>query len=148
MMNQKGFTLVEIMVVVIIIGILAALVIPQFAGRTEDAKKAAAHTQIDSLFGSALDMYEADNGNYPTTEQGLDALRNQPSSEPAPKNWKGPYLKSDVPNDPWGTPYVYTSPGVHNPSSYDLASNGPDRQEGTDDDINNWAKKNQQPNSQ
>jgi general secretion pathway protein G len=137
-MNQKGFTLIEIMVVVIIIGILAALVIPRFAGRTEQARIAAAKTQIDSNFSTALDMYETDNGNYPSTEQGLLALREQPSSEPVPKNWKGPYLKKDVPLDPWGNAYVYAYPGTHNPSGYDLYSYGKDGQEGTDDDIGNW----------
>lgn len=138
-MKQKGFTLIEIMVVVIIIGVLAALVIPRFAGRTEQARKAAAKTQIDSLFSSALDMYEADNGNYPSTEQGLQALRVQPTTDPVPKNWKGPYLKKDVPVDPWGNVYVYTYPGTHNPSGYDLYSLGPDGQDGTDDDIANWS---------
>jgi len=138
-MNQKGFTLIEIMVVVIIIGILAALVIPRFAGRTEQARIAAAKTQIDSLFSSALDMYEADNGNYPSTEQGLQALRIQPSTDPAPRNWKGPYLKKDVPLDPWGNAYGYAYPGMHNPSGYDLYSFGPDGQDGTDDDITNWS---------
>lgn len=137
-MNQKGFTLIEILVVVIIIGVLAAMVIPQFAGRSEQARKAAAKTQIDSLFSSALDMYEADNGSYPTTDQGLEALRIEPTGEPVPKNWKGPYLKKDVPVDPWGTAYSYVYPGINNPSGYDLASNGPDGQEGTGDDIANW----------
>lgn len=137
--NQKGFTLIEILVVVIIIGILAALVIPKFSGRTEQARITSAKTQIASNFGSALDMYEADNGFYPTTEQGLEALLVQPSTDPAPKNWKGPYLKSDtIPNDPWGKPYIYSCPGTHNPSGYDLYSCGPDGQEGTDDDIANW----------
>ncbi|MFB3895031.1 MAG: type II secretion system major pseudopilin GspG [bacterium] len=137
-MNQKGFTLIEIMVVVIIIGVLAALVVPQFTGRTERARIAAAKTQIDSLFSTALDMYEADNGTYPSTDQGLAALRVQPTTDPAPKNWKGPYLKKDVPLDPWGNAYVYTYPGTHNTAGYDLYSYGPDGQDGTDDDIANW----------
>ena len=138
-MNQKGFTLIEILVVVIIIGVLAALVIPKFAGRTEQAREAAAKTQIESLFGSALDMYEADNGFYPSSEQGLEALVLQPTTEPVPKTWKGPYLKkNEIPQDPWGKPYAYVYPGTHNTSGYDLYSIGPDGQEGTDDDINNW----------
>lgn len=137
-MNQKGFTLIEIMVVVIIIGVLAALVVPQFSGRTERARIAAAKTQIDSLFSTALDMYEADNGSYPSNDQGLQALRVQPTTEPVPKNWKGPYLKKDVPLDPWGNVYVYAYPGTHNTSGYDLYSYGPDGQDGTDDDISNW----------
>ena len=138
MKNQNGFTLVEIMVVVIIIGILAALVIPKFTGRTEDARKAAAKSQIDTNFSTALDMYEAENGSYPTTDQGLEALRTQPTGDPQPKNWKGPYLKKDIPPDPWGNSYNYSCPGSHNPSGYDLYSNGPDGQENTDDDITNW----------
>jgi general secretion pathway protein G len=137
-MNQKGFTLIEIMVVVIIIGILAALVVPQFTGRTERARIAAAKTQIDSLFSTALDMYEADNGNYPSSDQGLQALRIQPTTDPVPKNWKGPYLKKDVPVDPWGNAYIYAYPGTHNTAGYDLYSYGPDGQDGTDDDISNW----------
>ncbi|MCX7918046.1 MAG: type II secretion system major pseudopilin GspG [bacterium] len=138
-MNQKGFTLIEIMVVVIILAVLAALVIPRFGGRTEQARIAAARTQIDSLFSTALDMYEADNGTYPSTEQGLQALRVQPTTEPVPKNWKGPYLKKDVPLDPWGNAYVYVFPGTHNVNGYDLYSFGPDGQDGTSDDITNWA---------
>ena len=138
-MNQKGFTLIEILVVVIIIGILAALVIPRFSGRTEQAREAAAKTQINSLFGLALDAYEADNGFYPTTEQGLEALRVEPTTDPAPRDWKGPYLKSDVPVDPWQKPYVYSCPGTHNPTGYDLYSFGPDGLDGTDDDITNWS---------
>jgi general secretion pathway protein G len=136
--NQAGFTLIELLLVIIIIGILAALVVPRFTGRSEEARKGAAKTQIESLFGTALDAYEVDNGAYPTTDQGMKALREIPTGEPVPKNWKGPYLKKDVPNDPWGNPYKYTCPGTHNTKGYDLYSLGPDKQEGGGDDIVNW----------
>lgn len=139
-MKNKGFTLVEILVVVVIIGVLAALVLPRFVGRTEDARKASAKTQVSSLFGSALDMYEADNGSYPTTEQGLAALRVEPTTDPVPKNWKGPYLKNDIAKDPWGHEYVYVCPGIQNTTGYDLYSIGPDGEDGTDDDITSWVK--------
>jgi general secretion pathway protein G len=135
---QGGFTLIEILLVVIIIAILASLVVANLTGRTEQARKSAAKFQIENNFSTALDLYEADNGQYPSTEQGLQALREQPTSEPVPQNWKGPYLKKDVPMDPWGNPYQYTHPGVKNPGSYDLYSYGPDRKEGGEDDICNW----------
>lgn len=134
---RRAFTLIELLLVMVIIAVLAAIVVPRFAGRSEDAQKTAADSQIKSHFGVALDTYELDNGAYPTTAQGLEALRSKPTS-PEPKNWKGPYLKSDIPHDPWGNPYLYKSPGAHNADSYDLSSNGPDGSEGTEDDITNW----------
>ncbi|MEZ6187024.1 MAG: type II secretion system major pseudopilin GspG [Planctomycetota bacterium] len=136
--RRRGFTLIELLLVMVIIAVLAALVIPSFVGRGEQAKKGAAETQIKSLFGTALDTYEVDNGSYPTTNQGLEALRAKPSAAPEPKQWSGPYLKSDVPDDPWGNPYNYRSPGQHNAQTYDLSSMGPDGREGTEDDITNW----------
>jgi len=135
---RRAFTLIELLLVMVILAVLAALVIPRFAGRSEEAREKAALTQIKSLFGTALDVYEADNGTYPSTAQGLDALRVQPSSAPEPKHWKGPYLKGDVPLDPWGNPYAYRSPGNMNATGYDLSSSGPDGREGTEDDITNW----------
>ncbi len=136
--RRRGFTLIELLLVMVILAVLAALVIPRFAGRSEEAREKAAQTQITSLFGTALDVYEADNGHYPSTAQGLSALRVKPSGAPEPKHWKGPYLKSDVPVDPWGNPYVYRAPGTQNPSGYDLLSVGPDGREGTEDDVKNW----------
>jgi len=136
--NRQGFTLIELMLVVIIIATLAALVLPKFSGQSEAAKVAATNSQINSLFSTALGMYEVQNGNYPTTEQGLEALRIRPSTPPEPINWKGPYLEKDVPLDPWGKPYKYVCPGIHNPDGYDLSSFGPDGQEGTADDIVSW----------
>jgi len=136
--SQKGFTLIEILLVVVIIGVLAAMIIPNFAGKSEDAKVAAARADIEANLATALDMYEIETGHYPTTEQGLKALLEKPTTAPVPDNWKGPYLKKRrMPKDPWGNPYAYTSPGVHNTDSYDLSSYGPDKVESADD-IVNW----------
>ena len=136
--TMRGFTLVEILLVVVIIGVLAAMVVPNIAGRGEEARRSAARADIDANLSSALDMYEMDNGRYPTTEQGLEALVSAPAANPAPRNWTGPYLKKrQVPKDPWGNPYVYRCPGTHNPGAYDLSSYGSDAVESADD-IVNW----------
>lgn len=139
--RRAGFTLIELLLVMVILAVLAALVLPRFAGRSEEAREKAAQTQIQSLFGTALDVYESDNGAYPSTNQGLEALRSEPTGDPKPKHWKGPYLKSEVPKDPWGNEYVYRAPGTKNPSGYDLSSTGPDGRDGTEDDIANWTTK-------
>lgn len=137
--NKFGFTLVELLLVVTIILILAGMVIPRMAGRTEQARTAAAKADIETNIAIALDLYELDNGRYPTTEQGLRALISKPSSSPAPSNWNGPYLKKrKLPVDPWGREYVYLSPGLHNIEDYDLYSYGPDGVEGGGDDVTNW----------
>ena len=133
--KDNGFTLVEIMLVVIIIAALAAMVVPRLTGRTEQAKIAVAKSDIEANLSSALKMYELENGNFPTTIQGLQALRVAPTSSPAPKNWNGPYIEKD-PTDPWGNPYVYVSPGKQRPD-YDLSSSGKDP-DNPDDDITNW----------
>ncbi len=138
--KSKGFTLIEIITVIAIIAILAAVVAPRFVGRTEDARIAAAKADIAAI-ETALDAYEADNGNYPTSEQGFDALLNITNIPPVPTNWKGPYLKKRVPKDPWGNPYVYVYPGTNNTTSYDIYSLGRDGKEGgtgPDADITNW----------
>ena len=142
----KAFTLIEIMLVVIIIGILAAMVIPNLAGRGEQARKAAAKADIESNLSTVLDLYELDNGRYPTTEQGLIALLQKPTTPPEPGHWNGPYIKKKkIPDDPWGRPYVYLAPGKHNTEEYDLSSLGPDGVESTDD-IGNWQNENRPQN--
>jgi general secretion pathway protein G len=138
--KQAGFTLIELMVVVVIIAILAGLIIPRFMGETDKAKQAKAKMQIESL-ESALKMYKLDNGSYPTTEQGLKALVETPTVGNLPKNWRqGGYLeKGKVPKDPWDHEYVYVSPGSH--GDFDLSSLGADGEPGGEEfnkDINNW----------
>ena len=131
---RAGFTLIELLLVLVILGILAAIVVPKFSGRTEQARVTAAQSQI-STFGTALDSFEVDMGFYPKGRNGLNDLFQSPRDS---QNWKGPYLKSEIPKDPWGNEYVYECPGLQNPSSYDLMSMGPDGRAGTEDDITNW----------
>jgi general secretion pathway protein G len=133
--KQNGFTLIELLVVIIILGLLSALVAPKFFGKVDKAKLKTAKTQIE-LFGSALDEFRLDTGRYPTTTEGLEALRTKPGSL---ANWEGPYLPKQIPMDPWGRPYLYTSPGQHGP--YDLVSYGADGASGgdnNDQDIVSW----------
>ena len=132
---RKGFTLIEIMLVVIIIGALAAMVIPRFTGRSDQAKVAAAKADIEAHLATALKLYELDCGGFPTTTQGLAALRVRPKTNPVPQNWNGPYIEKE-PIDPWGNPYSYVSPGTHR-SDYDLSSKGKD-DSSDQDDIVNW----------
>jgi general secretion pathway protein G len=137
--RQGGFTLIEILVVIAVIAVLAALVAPNVFRHVGSAKDAAARSQIEML-GAALDAYRLDNGRYPTTSQGLDALWQQPTAEPRPTNWRGPYLRKAVPLDPWGSPYYYQSPGELSPYGYDLISLGADGApggDGEDADISN-----------
>lgn len=135
MLPRAGFTLVEIMLVVIIIGALAAMIIPRLSGRGEEAKTKVAKADIDANLATALKLYELDNGSYPTTAQGLVALRIRPTTNPLPSNWNGPYVEKD-PVDPWGRPYIYVSPGEHR-LDYDLSSKGKD-EASQKDEINNW----------
>jgi general secretion pathway protein G len=132
--QNRAFTLVEMLLVLVILAVLAAIVIPKMSGRSQQAKVTAAGTQIKG-FETALDMFEADTGGYPKS---LEALSNEPSGV---QNWKGPYLKQGIPLDPWGNPYSYSYPGKQNAKGYDLSSMGPDSQMGGDDDIVNWDAK-------
>jgi general secretion pathway protein G len=128
----NGFTLVEMLLVITIIGILAALVIPKMVGRSEQARQTAVRADLSAI-KTALDAFEVDNGYYPKS---LQDLFQQPNNA---KNWHGPYLDK-VPQDPWGNNYLYYYPGKHNQNSYDLLSVGPDGKEGSEDDIGNWTK--------
>ena len=138
--NERGFTLIELMVVIVILGILAGLIVPRIMGRPDEARRAKARIQIESL-ETALKLFRLDNGNYPTTEQGLQALVEPPSAGMIAKNWRqGGYLeKNKVPKDPWDYDFVYISPGAH--GDYDLISRGADGEpggEGKNKDINSW----------
>lgn len=140
--RARGFTLIEIMVVITILGVLAALIVPRVVGRTDDAKIGAAKQDIASIM-QALKLYRLDNGRYPTTDQGLQALITRPTTEPLPANWKqGGYLeRSTVPSDPWGEPYKFLNPGVR--GEIDVFSLGRDRANGgepntPDADIGSW----------
>lgn len=138
--SRAGFTLLELIVVIVVIAILAGLVGPMVFGNVSDARTQAARAQIE-MFGLALDNYRLDNDSYPVTEQGLAALRSRPAAPPEPRRWRGPYLRKEVPNDPWDRPYVYRSPGTENPTGYDLFSLGRDGRpggEGEDADITSW----------
>jgi general secretion pathway protein G len=131
----RGFTLLELLVVMVIIGLLASYVGPRFFSQIGKSEVKAARAQIDAL-EKALDQYRLDVGHYPSTEQGLPALMAQPGGEP---KWAGPYLKKALPNDPWGHPYIYRQPGEH--GEFDLLSLGKDGQPGGSGeaaDINNW----------
>ncbi|MBK6853752.1 MAG: type II secretion system major pseudopilin GspG [Burkholderiales bacterium] len=133
--TQRGFTLLELLVVMVIIGLLAGIVAPQYFAQLGKSNAKVARAQIES-FGQALDQYRLDVGQYPTTEQGLAALRSAPQGQ---ARWQGPYLKRDIPNDPWNKPYVYLAPGTH--SEYDLSSLGSDGQtggEGEAADVVSW----------
>ena len=138
-LKQRGFTLIEIMVVLVILGVMAALVVPRVLGRTDDARKVAAKSDIDSLM-NGLRLYKLDNFRYPTNGQGLDALVHKSSIAPVPQNFKdGGYLDK-LPTDPWGSPYQYQNPGKH--GEIDVYSYGPDGQSSGDDNgpgvIGNW----------
>jgi general secretion pathway protein G len=136
---RAGFTLIEVMVVIVVIAILATLVAPNVFRHVGSAKDATTRSQIEML-GAALDAYRLDVGRYPSTAEGLDALWTQPSDLPAGV-WRGPYLKKTVPPDPWQHPYIYRSPATESRTGYDLLSLGADGKpggEGDDADITSW----------
>jgi general secretion pathway protein G len=135
--RRTGFTLIELLLVLVILAALAAVVVPKFTRRSEQAKITAARTDISNL-QVALDAFEVDCGRYPTNEEGLRAIVEQPANA---TDWRGPYISRGVPKDPWGNPYVYRQPGQHNTTGYDLYSFGPDGQESTADDIDNWSQR-------
>jgi general secretion pathway protein G len=132
--NRKGFSLIELLIVIVILGLLAAIVGPRFLGKIAPAKQTSAKTQIE-LLGQALDQFRLDTGRYPSTSEGLAVLITRSGTE----GWDGPYLKKAVPNDPWKRPYIYRSPGTN--SDYDIVSYGLDGMEGGEKesrDINSW----------
>ena len=133
--RQSGFSLIEIMVVLLIIGILASMVAPQILGNQEEAQLKKAAVDIQQL-ESALEMYKLKSNRFPTTEQGLDALVSAPTLDPIPRNYPADGYIKRLPDDPWGNPYVLISPGEM--GTIDIFSNGPDGEPGTDDDIGNW----------
>jgi len=139
--GERGFTLIELMVVLVILGILAGLIMPRIIGRPEEARRMKARIQIKNI-EQALKLFYIDNGFYPTTEQGLPALVEKSETEPAPRNWReGGYLdKGKIPKDPWGNPYLYLSPGMNN-KDYDIESYGADGEddgEGKYADVESW----------
>jgi general secretion pathway protein G len=141
--RRVGFTLIEMLVVLLVISVLAALVGPMVFRNVGDAKQQAARAQIE-LLGLALDGYRLDNGDYPTTEQGLAALWEAPTTGPAPLRWRGPYTRKAIPLDPWGRPYVYRCPAVEAPAGYDLLTYGRDGQPGGEDenaDATSWGER-------
>jgi general secretion pathway protein G len=136
--NQKGITLIEMMVVIVILGILATIIFTRVSDRPEQARRTKAQVEIREL-QTALELFKLDNGFYPTTEQGLEALVSPPTTGKTPKNYPETAYLDKIPSDPWGSPYVYISPGLH--GEYDLKSYGADGEEGGEgknEDVDNW----------
>lgn len=141
MKKQAGFTLIEIMVVVVILGVLAAFIVPQIMSRPDDAKMIKAQQDVVRI-ESALDMYRLDNGTYPTQAQGLEALVHQPTMPPVPKNYNASGYLRRLPNDPWGHEYQYRNPGIYGPIDvFSYGADGREGGEGVNKDIGNWEAK-------
>ncbi|WP_020558952.1 type II secretion system major pseudopilin GspG [Thiofilum flexile] len=138
--KTQGFSLMELLIVITIIGVLLAVAIPNMTGASDEGKRVAAASAIKNL-ETTLTLYQAQNSALPSTEQGLKALVTKPSGEPIPRNWQGPYIKGakDIPVDPWGREYRYASPGAKSGGDYDVFSLGKDGKE-SDDDIGNWQR--------
>ena len=138
--SARGFTLIEVMIVIVILGVLAALIVPKVIGRPDEARVVAAKQDVSSLM-QALKLYRLDNHRYPTTDQSLDALVSKPTIAPVPPNWKsGGYLER-LPKDPWGNNYLYLNPGVHGEIDvYSLGADGAAGGEGVDADIGSWTQ--------
>jgi general secretion pathway protein G len=135
---RRGFSLIELLLVLVILSVLAAIVVPKFTGVSEKARVTKAESEIANM-GTALSRFEIEVGRFPTSEEGLQALVTSPGGLPEGK-WAGPYLEKGVPKDPWGNAYVYRYPGANNLNGYDLYSMGPDGRDGNDD-ITNWQAK-------
>lgn len=133
--ETQGFTLIEMLIVVVILSVLAGVILPRFTGRTKETKIAVAQIDITEGIAKALDLFEIDNGDFPTTEEGLEVLLKNKKNL---STWKGPYVKNNVLADPWKNDYFYLKPGIHNKDGYDLWSSGPDGVSGNEDDIFNW----------
>lgn len=134
--RQSAFTLIELLLVLVILGVLAALVVPKITGRSQQAREVAAKTDISTI-SNAINRFEIDTGRLPSTEEGVNALLSTPAGL---SGWRGPYFERGMPKDPWGNDYLYRQPGQRNPTGFDLSSAGADGREGTDDDIGNWTK--------
>ena len=136
---RSAFTLIELLLVMVILGILASIVVPIYSGQVDRSRVKAAQADISAM-STALNTFEVDNGRYPTTEEGVAALSSPPPN--LSLTWHGPYVAKPIVNDPWQHPYIYRSPGSHNPRGFDLISTGADGQEGGTDDLDNWTTSN------
>jgi general secretion pathway protein G len=140
-LRRRAFTLLEVLMVVVIIGILAAIVVPNLFGTLQGVEEDTTRAMIESGLKTPRNLYRMHVGRYPTTDEGLAALLEKPDDDELAEKWRGPYVEEGAAlKDAWGNDFIYESPGQYNESSYDLSSKGRDGQEGTDDDITNWKK--------
>lgn len=142
-MRKKGFIGIKMLIVISILNILGTVNVPSFLDRGNKGKTVLAKAAIDTYLKTGLDLYELDNGSYPSNDQGLSSLAKKPTVAPVSVDWRGPYVyNEELLRDPWEKPYTYAFPGKHNPKGYDLSSNGPDGQPENNDDITNWKTEN------